>query len=59
MQKSGGKMKKLSNKMIPNWIKRKRKQRKQKDYAMRTFLIVAFLIILLGAYDNCTDLILR
>ncbi len=52
-------MKKIKNKMIPNWIKRKRKQRKQKDYAMRTFFIVASLIILLGAYDNCTDLILR
>ncbi len=52
-------MNKTKNRMIPNWIKRKRKQRKQKDYAMRTFFIVASLIILLGAYDNCTDLILR
>ena len=51
MKKSGGK------KMIPKWIKQRRKRRKQKDYAMRTFLVVAFFIIVLASTRNCADLI--
>ena len=59
MKKNGGRMKTITDKMIPKWIKERRKRRKQKDYALRTFVIVAFFIILLGSYDNCTNLILR
>tara|TARA_R100000781_G_C4076676_1_gene126321 strand:+ start:341 stop:499 length:159 start_codon:yes stop_codon:yes gene_type:complete len=52
-------MKKIKDKMIPTWIKERKKEKKQKDYAMRTFMVIAFLIILLGSYDNCTNLILK
>ena len=59
MQKSGGKMKTVADKMIPKWLKKKSKQRKQKDYAMRTFLVVALFIVVLGNMRNCADLINR
>ena len=48
-------MKTLKDKMIPKWIKEKRKQRKQTDYAMRTFLVVALIIMILGSTRNCSD----
>ena len=56
MQKNGGrKMKTLKDKMIPRWIKEKRKRRKQTDYAMRIFLVVALIIIILSSTRNCSD----
>jgi len=57
MQKSGGKMKTITDKMIPKWIKERRKRRKQKDYAMRIFIAVAIFIIILGTMKNCANLI--
>jgi hypothetical protein len=57
MQKNGGKMKTITDKMIPKWIKERRKQRKQKDYAMRIFIAVAIFIVILGTMKNCTYLI--
>ena len=59
MKKNGGRMKTITDKMIPKWIKERRKRRKQKDYAMRIFLAVAFFIIILGSMQNCPNLILR
>jgi len=58
MQKNGGKMKTITDKMIPKWIKERRKRRKQKDYAMRIFIIVAIFIMILGSMRNCSNLIL-
>mgnify|MGYP003137623433 FL=1 len=52
-------MNKIKNKRIPKWIEESKKEKKQEDTTMKVFLLVAFLIILLGAYDNCTNLILR
>ena len=57
MQKSGGKMKTITDKMIPKWIKERRKRRKQKDYAMRIFIAVAIFIVILGTMRNCANLI--
>lgn len=57
MQKNGGKMKTIIDKMIPKWIKERRKQRKQKDYAMRIFIAVAIFIVILGTMKNCAYLI--
>ncbi len=57
MQKNGGKMKTITDKMIPKWIKERRKRRKQKDYAMRIFIAVAIFIIILGTMKNCANLI--
>ena len=57
MQKNGGKMKTITDKMIPKWIKERRKQRKQKDYAMRIFIAVAIFIVILGTMKNCAYLI--
>jgi len=48
-------MKTLKDKMIPRWIKEKRKRRKQTDYAMRIFLVVALIIIILSSTRNCSD----
>jgi len=58
MKKNGGSMKTITDKMIPKWIKERRKRRKQKDYAMRIFIIVAIFIMILGAMRNCSNLIL-
>jgi hypothetical protein len=58
MQKNGGSMKTITDKMIPKWIKERRKRRKQKDYAMRIFIIVAIFIMILGSMRNCSNLIL-
>jgi hypothetical protein len=58
MKKNGGSMKTITDKMIPKWIKERRKRRKQKDYAMRIFIIVAIFIMILGSMRNCSNLIL-
>ena len=57
MKKNGGSMKTITDKMIPKWIKERRKRRKQKDYAMRIFIAVAIFIIILGTMKNCANLI--
>ena len=50
-------MKTITDKMIPKWIKERRKRRKQKDYAMRIFIAVAIFIVILGTMRNCANLI--